>query len=122
MGVTRARGLLWKTPPPTSESRQVPPGFLITCERPTRWCADLLGRFDVAIHHYESAADLLLRWGMRPAHVINRMRLARTLLERGLPADSDRIRDLLDKSLDEAAEMGLAMPIVAQSQALRETL
>ena len=85
-------------------------------------CAELVGRFDVAIHHYESAADLLLRWRMRPFHAINRMRLARTLLARGFQADSDRARELLDDSLSEASEMGLAMPIVAQYRALRETL
>ncbi|MBW3589726.1 MAG: AAA family ATPase [Actinobacteria bacterium] len=85
-------------------------------------CAELLGRFDAAIHHYESAADLLLRWRMRPFHVINRMRLARTLLQRGSPADLDRARELLDHSLNEASEMGLGAPIVAQSQVLRETL
>lgn len=85
-------------------------------------CAELLGRLDEAIKHYESAGDLHSRWRMRPFQATTRMRLARALSSRGMPGDRQRARDVLDDAIAEADEMGVGVPLMGQSRALHATL
>jgi hypothetical protein len=89
--------------------RNVAVGWASTCmgsaSRHLGLLADLLGRRDEAIAHFESALAMNERMRARPWVARTQIELARVLAQK--PAGRDRSAELLDAGLGEAQALGM---------------
>ncbi len=65
------------------------------------------GELDEAVEHLQAALEHNLDLGVRPFVVLNRLELARVLLDRGTRRHRATARPVLDDALDEARAMGM---------------
>jgi tetratricopeptide (TPR) repeat protein len=91
--------------------RNVAIGWASTCtgsgSRHLGLLADLLGKRDQAIAHFERALEMNERMRARPWVVHTKVELARVLAQK--PAGRDRAAELLDAGLAEAQELGMPL-------------
>ena len=69
--------------------------------------AATLGRFDLALEHFEEASAIHVRIGARPFLVRSQYEHARTLLARGRRQDVAKVQRLLHEAIESARAMGM---------------
>jgi tetratricopeptide (TPR) repeat protein len=73
--------------------------------------AMLLGRFDDANRHFETAIDANEKMGARPWLALAQEEFARMLLERGGPGDREKALTLLDAAVTTYRDLGMTGPL-----------
>jgi DNA-binding CsgD family transcriptional regulator len=79
--------------------------------------ATTVGRLDDAVRHFRQAIEINERGGLRPYVATAQLELARTLLKRRRPGDSDEASALATSVVAQAEQLGMR-PLLQQARAL----